>query len=71
MLPEVDKAGLPAIEIPRSRRNTWAVVKIVAAVLVIGGLAGAWLAGYRPPILRAGTRSPAPPGTPTSIRLTG
>jgi HlyD family secretion protein len=57
MLPEVDKAGLPVIEIPRARRNPWAAVKILAAVLVVGGPTVAWFAGYRPSILRAGTGS--------------
>src|SRR4051812_19861416 len=56
MLPEVDKAGFTPIEIPRPRRNPWVAVKIVAALLVVGGLTAAWVTGYRPPMLRAGTK---------------
>ncbi len=56
MLPEEDRAAFTPIEIPRVRRNPWALVKIAAALAVVGGLVGAWVAGYRPTTLLAGTR---------------
>ena len=55
MVPEVDEAGFTPIEIPQVRRNWGAWSRSAAAILVVGGLAGAWMAGYRPPIMRAGT----------------
>ena len=57
MLPEVPEASFTPIEIPKVHRNWWGLVKIAAATLVVGGLAGAWIAGYRPPMLRGGTQS--------------
>ncbi len=58
MLPDADKAGFAPIEIPVVRRGPWSYVKIFAALAVVVGLIVAWMSGYRPPILLAGTKSP-------------
>ncbi len=48
MLPEAEKLEIEPIEIPKVRRNPWAVVKIIAALLFLGGAVWTWQAGYRP-----------------------
>ena len=48
MFPEPDKFEIAPIEIPKVRRNPWAVVKMIAAVVCLGGATWAWQAGYRP-----------------------
>src|SRR5262245_4105440 len=57
MAPEIDQTEFTTIEIPRVRRSPWGLLKIIAAVLVVGGAAWAWQAGYRPPQLLASSRA--------------
>jgi len=56
MLPENQKIDFVPIEIPQVRRNPWGYVKILAAVVAIGGAAWAWQSGYRPPLLLADSK---------------
>jgi multidrug resistance efflux pump len=58
MFPEPDKFEIEPIEIPKVRRSPWGAVKIVAALLCLGGGAWAWHAGYRPANLFGKTASP-------------
>src|SRR5262245_11382710 len=57
MAPEIDQTEFTTIEIPRVRRSPWGFLKIIAAVLVVGGAAWAWQAGYRPPLLLASSKA--------------
>ena len=56
MVPETVQTDFTTIEIPQIRRGPWGFVKIIAAVVAIAGLVWAWQAGYRPPMLLAGTK---------------
>ncbi len=58
MYPEADQFEIEPIEIPKVRRSPWAVVKMIAALTLLGGAAWAWHAGYRPANLFGQTKSP-------------
>ncbi len=48
MPPESEKFEIPLIDIAKARRNPWAVVKMIGALMLLGGAAWTWHAGYRP-----------------------
>ncbi len=58
MYPEADQFEIEPIEIPKVRRSPWALVKMIAALTLLGGAAWAWHAGYRPANLFGRTVSP-------------
>ena len=45
MVPETEKIDFTPIEIPRIRRDYWGYVKIVAALVLVGGMSWAWQTG--------------------------
>ncbi len=58
MPPESEKFEIPLIDIAKARRNPWAVVKMIGALMLLGGAAWTWHAGYRPANLFG--KAPAP-----------